>query len=307
MPEQQCTAHVLMVRPAGFCANPQTAASNRFQSSEAPSNSQTLARKEFDVLAATLDHAGVTVHSIDDTPTPLTPDAIFPNNWVSFHGDGSAVLYPMLAANRRAERRSDILDTLGSKGFAFRNLVDLTHYEQVGQFLEGTGSLVLDRVQRIAYACVSPRTHTEVLTEFAAQLDYQMVLFRAADQNGYPIYHTNVLLSIGRQFAVVCSDAIHADDRERVLGFLRTNQRQLILISHEQMSAFAANLLELATSGGHHVVAMSERAAAVLTVDQRRQLLKYSGPLVVAAIPTIETVGGGSVRCMLAEIHLPRT
>jgi hypothetical protein len=308
MSEQQCTADVLMIRPASFCANLQTAESNRFQNASAQNvNAQAAAVAEFELLAEALRSAGVRVHVFDDTLEPATPDALFPNNWVSFHSDASVVLYPMLAPNRRAERRKDILESLAkTQGFHTQRIVDLTHGEKDGQFLEGTGSLVLDRINRIAYASLSPRTHLDLLGEFAQQLDYNLVTFEAADSRGTPIYHTNVLMSVGRQFSVICVDAIRADQRSAVLDMLRTTAHATIELTQEQLNNFAGNLLELSTADGGNVVALSERAAASLTDAQREQLRSVAGPLVTAAIPTIETLGGGSVRCMLAEIHLPR-
>jgi hypothetical protein len=309
MSERQCTADVLMIRPANFCANSQTAESNRFQHpSRQSANAQVSALGEFDGLVAALRQAGVRVHVFADRLEPVTPDALFPNNWVSFHSDARVVLYPMLAANRRAERREDILQALAkTPGFHARRIVDLTHGEAHGLFLEGTGSLVLDRVSRVAYACLSPRTHLDLLGEFAQQLDYELVPFEAADKDGTPIYHTNVLLSVGRQFAVVCLDAIRLDQRSGVAERLRTTGHAIVEISQDQMSNFAGNILELSTESGSHIVALSERAKACLTEQQRAQLVSLAGPLVAAPIPTIETLGGGSVRCMLAEIHLPST
>ena len=312
MSEQQSTADVLMIRPASFCANPQTIESNCFQSHPTPTDqthdeAQSLAILEFDRLVVALQVAGVRVHVFDDSVEPQTPDAIFPNNWVSFHADGTVVLFPMFAPNRRLERRKDVIASLRNTcGFHAARLIDLTHHEQAGHFLEGTGSLVLDRVNRIAYACLSARTHPDVLAEYGRQLDYDIINFDAHDSHGFPIYHTNVLMSIGTQFATVCADAIERGQRSRVLDALKTTGHQVIELSHEQMHNFAGNMLELATTDNRRIVALSDRAAAALTQEQRDALRTYSGPLVSAAIPTIENLGGGSVRCMLAEIHLAR-
>lgn len=309
MPESQTTADVLMIRPASFCANTQTAESNRFQQPEAQhENAQELARSEFDALATALRRAGVRVHIFDDPRQPETPDALFPNNWVSFHADGSVVLYPMMAPNRRLERRLDILESLtATHGFRASRVIDLTQHEDAGRFLEGTGSLVLDRLNRIAYACLSPRTDLQVLGEFAQQLDYDIVAFEALDRRGAPIYHTNVLMSIGSKFAVVCVESIRPDQRAAVLDSLQATGHVLIEIDHAQMNAFAGNILELSTVKDEAVIALSDSAQQALTPQQRDQLTSLAGPLVAASIPTIETLGGGSVRCMLAEIHLPRT
>lgn len=297
-----------MIRPVRFVANDQTAASNHFQvldDKADPAAVQLAAVAEFDGLVAALRQAGVTVHVFDDTPLPHTPDAIFPNNWVSFHADGSTVLYPMLAENRRAERRLEVLAALNSKhGFRIARTIDLTHREVEGKFLEGTGSLVLDRVNRIAYACLSPRTDMDVLGEFAQRLDYEIVVFDVVDSAGLPIYHTNVLMSVGTRFAAVCVECIEPVRRDAVVRTLRHTGHEVIELTYAQMAAFAGNMLELKTPSGF-VVAMSEAARSSLTQAQRHQIEAASGPIVAAAIPTIESHGGGSVRCMLAEIHLP--
>jgi hypothetical protein len=258
------------------------------------------------LLEQALERAGVRVHAFEDTLEPHTPDAIFPNNWVSFHADGSIVLYPMLAGNRRLERRSDLLERLSrERGFLTRRIVDLTAHEGRDRFLEGTGSLVLDRVHRIAYACLSPRTDLDVLGDFAQQLDYDVVAFEAHDRGGAPIYHTNVLLAVGTRFAAVCSASIRFDERSAVLDALRTTGHAVIDLTHDQMSAFAGNMLELRTAAGGTIVAMSQAAEDSLLPEQRDTLVSLSGPIVAAAVPSIEHHGGGSVRCMLAEIHLP--
>jgi hypothetical protein len=308
--EPQSTADVLMIRPTRFAGNLQTQESNRFQSranSLSDAQAQLAALAEFDGLASVLRQAGVNVHVFDDTPDPHTPDAIFPNNWVSFHADGSVVLYPMLAENRRLERREDLLEALSSRhGFRIRRVLDLTHHEGGGKFLEGTGSLVLDRVHRIAYACVSPRTDLDVLGDFAQQLDYEVVAFEGRDADGAPIYHTNVLMSVGARFAVVCSASIREDERGAVVDALRTTGHTIVDLGMEQMAAFAGNLLELQSTRTGTIVALSGRALDALTARQRATLEERGGALVAAPIPTIETLGGGSVRCMLAEIHLPK-
>jgi hypothetical protein len=310
MNEQQSAADVLMIRPLQFAGNPQTADSNRFQHSAthlSAAQVQTAALREFEALAEALRAAGVSVHAFDDTPQPHTPDSIFPNNWVSFHADGTVVLYPMLAENRRQERRSDLPEALSSRlGFRVARVLDLTHHEGGGKFLEGTGSLVLDRRHRVAYACVSPRTDLDVLGDFAQQLDYDVVSFEAMDAGGAAIYHTNVLMCVGERFAAVCPDCIRESERAAVLGALRATGHELVELSMEQLGAFAGNMLELRSSRGGSLVAMSHTALQSLSVQQRATIERLGGPIVAAAIPTIETLGGGSVRCMLAEIHLPK-
>ena len=308
MKAEQAANQVLMIRPVAFAGNIQTAISNHFQQLEDASSAmdaQMCALYEFDLLVANLRAAGVVVHVIEDTLIPNTPDSVFPNNWVSFHGEGTVVLYPMLAVNRRQERRIDILEHLSLEGLRINELIDLSHYEQLERFLEGTGSMVLDRINRIAYACVSPRTDLNVLGEFAQRLDYDVVSFHAMDANGMPIYHTNVLMCVGTHFAVVCSDVIAEQERFAVLERLRGNGHEIIEISTEQMYAFAGNMLELKTTAGDFRVAMSRRAFDALSATQRATLAMLSGPLIVTPIPTIERLGGGSVRCMLAEIFLP--
>ncbi len=303
----QNAAAVLMVRPAGFGFNPQTAPTNAFQQyCSTPHNYTGAVLREFTDLATDLDAAGVTVIIADDTATPVKPDAIFPNNWVSFHDDGTVVLYPMLAVNRRWERREQILAQVANQGgFQVSRTVDLSHHENAGHYLEGTGSLVLDRVHRIAYACLSPRTDLGVLGDFAQQLDYEVLAFGAADTAGQAIYHTNVLMAVGTRFAVFCSAAIRdPDQRAAVVSKLQSTGHELLEISLEQMHRFAGNLLELRSPAGP-IVAVSATAFAALSRTQRRILEKYAG-IICVGIPTIEHAGGGSVRCMLAEIHLPR-
>jgi hypothetical protein len=308
--EAQSATDILMIRPLQFAGNPQTAESNRFQR-VAPQLSaaqvQAAAAREFETLAAALRAAGVNVHIFDDTPEPHTPDSIFPNNWVSFHADGTVVLYPMLAANRRQERRPDVLEALSAQlGFRVARVLDLTHHEGGGRFLEGTGSLVLDRTHRIAYACVSPRTDLDVLGDFAQQLDYEIVAFEANDAAGAAIYHTNVLMCVGTRFAAICAECIRQDERAAVVDALRSTGHEIVELSLAQLGAFAGNMLELRSTRHGEVVAMSLTARESLSAQQRATIEERGGPIVAAGIPTIETLGGGSVRCMLAEIHLPR-
>jgi len=305
-PDPQSAGAVLMVRPAGFTHNPQTASSNEFQSRVVQgAGVQGLALREFDDLAELLTRAGVLVLVAADTPLPVKPDAVFPNNWVSFHRDGTVVLYPMMAPNRRTERREDLLERVTRDGgYRASRTVDLSHREHQGQFLEGTGSMVLDRVNRLAYATLSARTDLDVLGEFAQQLDYELVTFEAFDARLMPIYHTNVMLAIGARFAVVCSEAItDLAHRAAVVRKLLSTGHDVIEISRIQMGQFAGNVLELAPPGGN-AIAMSRTAWHSFDSTQRR-VLEGHGSVVIAEIPTIERVGGGGVRCMLAEIHLP--
>lgn len=309
-PEKQSTGSVLLVRPVAFHGNPQTAGSNAFQRPPVaadPAADQAAAALEFAGLVDALCAAGVETIVVDDTARPATPDAVFPNNWVSFHADGTAVLYPMMAPNRRAERRRDILESLSSvHGFRIERVLDLSGREAEGRFLEGTGSMVLDRVNRVAYACLSARTDVELLAEAAQLLDYEPIAFAAADAGGMPIYHTNVMMCIGGDFAVLCEEAIgDAGQRTAVRRRLADTGHEVIPIRHEQMANFAGNMLELEGAGGERLLALSTRALDALEPGQRDRLAARCRLLAVP-IATIEESGGGSVRCMLAEIHLPR-
>ncbi|HEX7374582.1 MAG TPA: arginine deiminase-related protein [Steroidobacteraceae bacterium] len=301
---------VLMVRPRSFGWNPETQASNSYQrpSAEAAASTSARARDEFAALEQALRDAGVAVHAFDDRPQPACPDAVFPNNWLSCHGDGTVVLYPMLAPSRRRERRMDLLQVLATQGgFAVRRLVDLTHHELAGHFLEGTGSLVLDHAARVAHACLSPRTHLAPLEDFCMQLGYQPCVFTALDAAGSAVYHTNVVLSIGPSIAVVAVDNIVAADRERVLERLARPGRELVSVDRAQTAAFAANVLELRAVDGARVLAMSASAEAALTAAAGERWRRTVDRVVNVPIPTIEALGGGSVRCMLAEVFLPRS
>ena len=307
--EPQLADAVLMIRPVRFESNPQTAESNRFQGRSAKSveEQQAQAVREFDGLAAALRHAGIDVIVVDDTAEPHTPDSIFPNNWVSFHADGRVILYPMEAENRRIERRPDIIEAIDSRfGYQVNEVIDLSGHEDTGHFLEDTGSMVLDRVNRVAYSCLSSRTQLDPLGDFAQRMDYEVVAFDAVDRDGVPIYHTNVLMNIGEELAVICDAAISREDqRAAVLQRLRDTGHEVLSLDYDQLDAFAGNMLELRTLNGERVVAMSQQAHESLDESQL-QRLRANGRIVTAPIGTIEASAGGSVRCMLAEIHLPR-
>jgi hypothetical protein len=304
--ERQTADAVLMVRPRSFGSNSQTAASNFFQRATPDAGDVAdRARREFDALALALARAGVRVHQLDGHRTAVLPDEVFPNNWLSLHADGTAVLYPLLAANRRGERRREMLDRLGDDGYRIERIVDLTPLEARGEFLEGTGSLVLDRRRRVAYACRSPRTHDGALAEFARALGYETVAFDAMDRAGRPIYHTNVLMSVGNGFAALCTSSIlDREQRRHVRERLETSGREVVELRYDELESFAGNLLEL-MSGRGPVIALSSAALAALSSATRRALERH-GSLVASDIATIERVGGGSVRCMLAEVALPR-
>jgi hypothetical protein len=298
----------MMIRPVSFESNPLTAESNRFQSRPTVSSEQqqAAALREFDDLAGMLRAAGIEVLVVDDTPTPHTPDSIFPNNWISTHADGRVVLFPMEAENRRTERRTDIIEALDEKlGLLVSEVVDLTPHEAAGHYLEGTGSLVLDRVNRVAYACLSSRTHLDVLGDFAQRMDYDVVAFDAVDSDGVPIYHTNVLMNIGEELAVICDAAIaRPEQRAAVLARLQDSGHDILQLTYDQLHAFAGNMLELRSSNGERIVAMSQQAYDSLD-DEQRATLSAQATIISAPIGMIESCAGGSVRCMLAEIHLP--
>ncbi len=296
-----------MIRPARFGANPETADSNRFQHTVTIADAAAAAAREFDALAGRLADAGVEVIVAEDSPEPPKPDACFPNNWVSFHADGTAVLYPMMAPSRRAERRREPVAAVERAGHRVARTIDLSSLEARGEFLEGTGSLALDRPRRIAYACRSPRTTAGALAEFSAALGYRVVSFDARGPDGRPAYHTNVLMAIGEGFAVVCAESITgAGPRAAVLEELARDGREVIAIDTDEMNGFAGNLLALRARGGEPLIAMSEAALRALAPDRRRRIERH-GAIVAVPIPTIERLGGGSVRCMLAEVFLPRS
>jgi hypothetical protein len=302
---QQSTSHILMIRPVNFGFNEETAGSNAFQNRNADKdNIKQKARLEFDTMVNVLCENGVDVIVIEDTPEPYTPDSIFPNNWVSSHADGSVFLYPMQAENRRLERREDIIAKIEDR-FIVKHVIDLSRFEQQNKFLEGTGSMVLDRENKIAYACISPRTDREVLALFCEQMDYKEVSFEAFDDYHQAIYHTNVLMCIGSKFAVVCLDSITSEnEKNAVVTILKLTHKEMITISFDQMNNFAGNMLEVKNKAGETLIVMSQSAFKALDQSQINQLEKY-GKLVYADIKTIESNGGGSARCMMAEVHLP--
>jgi hypothetical protein len=301
-----------MVRPKAFGFNPETALTNTFQhpQGDAIPDPAGLACAEFEQLARALASEGVSVCAVDDSVHPAKPDAVFPNNWVSFHEDGTVVLYPLQSASRRPERRQEIIDQVAQQlSYKVRRIVDLTRFESEGKFLEGTGSLVLDHVARVAYACLSPRTHPEVLAEWARELGYQAVTFMATNRAGVPLYHTNVLMCIGARAVIVGGQAIVPADRARVLESLRDSGREVIEIGHEDIEHFQGNMLELGTwdeaLGDSRVLVMSENARRALSPSIFAQLSGCTDTVLAVPIPTIEHLGGGGVRCMLAEVFRP--
>ena len=298
---------ILLIRPQNFGYNAETAASNKFQikaDSSEDVHVKHLALAEFDRFAEILRSKGVKVFIFEDTGQPANPDAVFPNNWVSFHADGTVILYPMCAESRRSERRRDILESLGRE-FLVDKIHDLSHFEKENRFLEGTGSIVFDHVSNTAYACLSPRTDETLFTDTARTLGFVPIRFRAVDANGHAIYHTNVMMCIGVGFAVICLESIeNGGEAEAVSRSLQESGLEIIEIDFEQMNSFAGNMLAVTDANGKIVTVLSQSALDALRPEQISSLEKY-GELLPIAIPTIERIGGGSVRCMMAEIFLP--
>lgn len=296
------TNTLLMIRPVCFDLNEQTTASNTFQQIERQHTSskiQQLALQEFDNFVGQLQELGVQVHVFEDTLKPHTPDSIFPNNWLSFHNNNTIITYPMQAPNRRLERRADIL-----AAFPNKKVVDLSQpYEAKGQFLEGTGSLILDRKNKMAYACRSPRTHEKVLKEWQKISAYQTQLFNAVDKNQQQIYHTNVMMTIGDGFVVICLESIESEDeRQKTQRSLQDTGHEILDITYQQMNDFAGNMLQISNQQGQKIMVLSKTAYQSLQARQIARLQHHNDQLLIAAIPTIERYGGGSVRCMLTEV-----
>lgn len=301
---KQSAQNILLIRPANFGFNPETAHSNAFQNKTDFDKQKILS--EFDAFAEKLKEKGVNVFVFDDTPNPLKPDAIFPNNWISFHPDGTIILYPMFAENRRSERRNDIVEKLKER-FKIREILDLSGHEIEGRFLEGTGSIVFDHENKIAYACLSPRTDKELFIKVSEYLHYKPVYFHSYDMNGKEIYHTNVMMCIGENFAVICLDSINDNhEREVVTGLLSQTGHQIIDITFEQMNNFVGNMLVIRTNDNKSILALAQSSFDSLTTIQKKELKKYC-KLVPLSTNTIETIGGGSARCMIAEVFLEPT
>ena len=308
----QTTSSILMIRPVAFRMNEQTAVNNYYQKvldNLLPATVNAKAQQEFDAFVTKLQAVGVDVTVVDDTLDPDTPDSIFPNNWISFHQNGDVVLYPMFAENRRSERREDILDMLEDKGFQIENIVDYTSAEDDGFFLEGTGSLLLDRANGIAYCALSPRADEELFIEFCEDFDMAPVIFNAyqtINNERKLIYHTNVMMCLGTTFAVICADCIDdKQERKFVLEQLKKSGKEVILISEAQVNNFAGNMLELVGANQQKLLVMSAAAHQSLTADQLDKLEKHA-QIVSSSLDTIEACGGGSARCMRAEIFLPK-
>jgi len=304
---KQITDTILMIRPASFRMNEETAINNYFQqSSEGTKVSvNDLARKEFDAFVTLLSEHGVNVIVVEDLAENDTPDALFPNNWVSFHEDGTVVLYPMFAKNRRRERRADVFDILKEKGFVIDTVVDLSEYEDQNVFLEGTGSLILDRAFDKAYCALSPRADKELFLSFCEQMGFEPIMFTANQTvkgERLAIYHTNVMMCIADKFAVICSDSIDDnEERDAVLNSLKADGKEIITITEEQMHSFAGNMLQVSNDKGERFLVMSETAKHALTKEQIERITHFC-PILAPKLSLIEKCGGGSARCMMAEV-----
>ncbi len=305
---QQITDTILMVRPAHFGFNEETAASNAFQRTDTALTSEAVQQRamaEFDAMVAGLRAVGVEVIVIEDRPEQYTPDAVFPNNWVTFHEDGSVITYPMYSIKRRLERREDIIETL-AKQYRIEDRLKMEWHERENRFLEGTGSMILDRPNHIVYACLSERTDEDLLEEFCLFSGYEKVVFRALDGQGKPIYHTNVMMALGETFAIVALDTLPIPaERAKLLAFLHHTQKTVIEISIAQMMSFSGNMLQVRNKAGNTFLVMSHQAYSSLSRDQLAQIEAHT-QILTANIPTIEMYGGGSVRCMMAEVFLQK-
>jgi hypothetical protein len=300
----QTTSHLLMIRPVNFGYNAETAVNNAFQIASTQEDVQAIALQEFDNFVSLLRSYEVDVTVMEDTLTPHTPDSIFPNNWISFHSDGTVVLYPMFAINRRAERKPHVLENIKQK-FLVQQQIDFSTYEEQSLFLEGTGSMVLDRDNKIAYACISPRTDASVLDKFCTQLGYTAVTFNATDSNGKAIYHTNVMMCVADKFVVICLECItNKEERNKAEQSILNSGKKIIAITLNQVNHFAGNMLQVENKDGQKLLIMSTQAYNALTVEQAQELTRYNR-IVHSSLDTIESNGGGSARCMMAEVHLP--
>ena len=307
----QITNTILMIRPVNFRMNEQTAVNNYFMEDLDEKNIQInqKAQDEFDAFVSTLRSAGVNVIVVDDTIDPDTPDSIFPNNWISFHENGTVGVYPMFAENRRNERREDILEIMEQHGFRIDNIMDYTAAEAEGVFLEGTGSIILDRVNQKAYCALSERADEDLFIEFCEDFDCMPVIFTAnqsVDGKRLPIYHTNVMMALGEDFAIICLDTIDdKKERKMVMDHLRNDGKEIIAISEWQMHHFAGNMLEVLGKDGRRLLVMSSAAYASLDESQIEAIEKRC-EIVHSPLDTIEACGGGSARCMMAEVFLPK-
>jgi len=294
---------ILMVRPYQFYFNQQTAANNFFQSNINIENANELAIAEFDTMVEKLRAHQIKVKVIQDSQNPSTPDSIFPNNWVSTHIDGTLCFYPMYAENRRAERKSSVINFLQSN-YKIQNTLDLTDLEKQGKFLEGTGSMVLDQQNKIAYGCLSERLDKQAFNYWCDKMQFKAISFKAVDDKVQPIYHTNVMMCMGNEFVVICLDSIpNENEKQMLLDSFKQTHKEVIEISQDQLNHFAGNMLQVFDIAKKPHLIMSEQAYQSLHTAQLKSLEKYN-PIISISIPTIEALGGGSTRCMMAEIYL---
>lgn len=302
------TNNILMIRPAHFGFNSQTAGNNAFQSDDKDESAKDISNKaqvEFDNMVSILRSKGVNIVVINDTDSPEKPDAVFPNNWVSFHINGAVLTYPMFAPNRRIERREEILEEIG-ESFNVSRRYTFEHYEEDDLFLEGTGSMLFDRDHKIVYACLSQRTDARLIDKFCVLVEYNRVVFHSVDRNGMPIYHTNVMMALGEDFAVLCKESIqNPDELKELEEVLEKTGKEIVDISYDQMESFAGNMLQVRNESGQTFLVMSKTAYNSLTTKQL-ELLSAKTELLPIDISTIEYYGGGSVRCMMAEIFLQK-
>lgn len=307
----QTTNTILMVRPVQFRMNEQTAVNNYFQEDLDLKNAviNAKAQEEFDAFVEKLQAVGVHVIVVSDNKELDTPDSVFPNNWVSFHENGDVALYPMFAENRRKERREDILEHIEAQGFTIENIVDYTSAEKEGIFLEGTGSLLLDRVNKKAYCALSARADEDLFIEFCEDFEYTPVIFTAyqtVEGERKPIYHTNVMMCLAETFAVICLDSIDdKKERKNVLKHLKEDGKEVIVITEDQVANFAGNMLQVRGLDNKRFLVMSQAAHDSLTTAQIKTIEKHCD-ILSSSLETIETCGGGSARCMMAEIFLPK-
>jgi hypothetical protein len=308
MPRRQTTRHILMVRPANFGFNEETAVNNAFQRQDgelSPDAIRKQARKEFDRFVEALREAGVQVIVAQDSARPYKPDAVFPNNWVSFHQEGLIITYPMFAPLRRKERRRGVIDAVLGAGFSTNKRVNLAYNEKINRYLEGTGSVIFDHVHRLAYACLSPRTDAQLLHELCRLLEYQPVAFHATDSQHQDIYHTNVMMALGEDFVVVCLESVRDEAERRYLtGLFEKTGKEIVEISLAQMNAFAGNMLQVRNDREETILVMSEQAYRALNPTQIATLERHTR-LLHSPLDVIERYGGGSARCMMAEVFLP--
>lgn len=302
---KQAAKRIMMMRPKHFGFDPSTARSNSFQNKDGANEIAAIeskAKLEFEEAVSKLRSEGIDVIALDDSDSPVKPNAVFPNNWVSFHDDGRVLLYPMMTESRRSERREEVLTQLAEEGIKVEEVIDLSGFEEEDKFLESTGSIILDYDHKLLYACISTRTHPVVLDKFCELMGYEAIVFEAFNKTDEAIYHTNVLMCLAAKYAVICLDAIPLIQREDVTSALERTYHEVIEITMDQMYAFAGNMLEVLNTEGESVLVMSQTAYESLSALQKSKLSSYS-KLISISIPTIEKYGGGSIRCMMCKVE----